>query len=176
MRSVHILIVFAELLVISLRSAALSSDAYPSGYGDELGTCVGIGDTISSPLRREVYDNGEIIDITHRFTPNTPVGSSTEGVGRFLTLLESMKNGSDYNFSEMKLPVHSGTHVDAPGHMYDNYFDEGYDVDTLDLRVLNGIDIYEFNFLIYLIIGVDVSFCVFEQVQRCLLMFQEIRI
>ncbi|CAA2987624.1 kynurenine formamidase isoform X1 [Olea europaea subsp. europaea] len=138
MRSVHILIVFAELLVISLRSAALSSDAYPSGYGDELGTCVGIGDTISSPLRREVYDNGEIIDITHRFTPNTPVGSSTEGVGRFLTLLESMKNGSDYNFSEMKLPVHSGTHVDAPGHMYDNYFDEGYDVDTLDLRVLNG--------------------------------------
>ncbi|CAI9769969.1 unnamed protein product [Fraxinus pennsylvanica] len=138
MRSVHILLVFAELLVISLRSAVLSYDAYPSGYGDESGACVGIGDTISSPLRREVYDNGEIFDITHRFTPNTPVGSSTKGVGRFLTLLESMKNGSDYNFSEMKLPVHSGTHVDAPGHMYDNYFDEGYDVDTLDLRVLNG--------------------------------------
>ncbi|XP_042061472.1 cyclase-like protein 2 [Salvia splendens] len=49
-----------------------------------------------------------------------------------------MKNGSDYNFSELKLPLHAGTHVDAPGHFYDNYFDQGFDVDTLDLRVLNG--------------------------------------
>ncbi|KAG6424940.1 hypothetical protein SASPL_115363 [Salvia splendens] len=36
-----------------------------------------------------------------------------------------MKNGSDYNFSELKLPLHAGTHVDAPGHFYDNYFDQG---------------------------------------------------
>ncbi|KAI7724635.1 hypothetical protein M8C21_022774 [Ambrosia artemisiifolia] len=29
-------------------------------------------------------------------------------------------------------------HVDAPGHMIDEYFDAGFDVDTLDLLVLNG--------------------------------------
>ncbi|KAL2477290.1 Cyclase family protein [Forsythia ovata] len=142
MRSVHILLVFTEFLAISLLSVALllSKDAYPSGYGDEPGSCVGSSDTISSPLRREVYeyDDGEIFDITHRFTPHTPVGDSAEGIGRFLTLFLSMKNGSDYNLSEMKILVHAGTHVDAPGHMYDNYFDAGYDVDTLDLRVLNG--------------------------------------
>lgn len=49
-----------------------------------------------------------------------------------------MKNGSLANNSEMKMPTHTGTHVDAPGHVYDHYFDAGFDVDTLDLRVLNG--------------------------------------
>ncbi|KAG6588686.1 Cyclase-like protein 2, partial [Cucurbita argyrosperma subsp. sororia] len=38
----------------------------------------------------------------------------------------------------MKLPAHTGTHVDAPGHVFDHYFDAGFDVDTLDLGVLNG--------------------------------------
>ncbi|GFS40063.1 cyclase family protein [Actinidia rufa] len=54
---------------------------------------------------------------SHRFTPETPCGGS-EGVGQFVSLYLSMKNGSDYNFSIMKLPVHDGTHVDAPGHMF----------------------------------------------------------
>lgn len=49
-----------------------------------------------------------------------------------------MKNGSLANNSEMKLPTHTGTHVDAPGHVFDHYFDAGFDVDTLDLGVLNG--------------------------------------
>lgn len=49
-----------------------------------------------------------------------------------------MKNGSLANNSEMKLPTHTGTHVDAPGHVFDHYFDAGFDVDTLDLDVLNG--------------------------------------
>ncbi|KAL3814257.1 hypothetical protein ACJIZ3_015525 [Penstemon smallii] len=137
MRSLYVLLVCAEVLAIPLLSLAISTSngAYPSGYGDELGTCVGVGDV---PSRREIYENGEIIDITHKYTPHSPVGDSTEGLGQFITLLMSMKNGSDYNFSELKIPVHSGTHVDAPGHMYESYFDEGYDVDTLDLRVLNG--------------------------------------
>jgi len=38
----------------------------------------------------------------------------------------------------MKLSVHTGTHVDAPGHVLDHYYDAGFDVDTLDLEVLNG--------------------------------------
>jgi kynurenine formamidase len=49
-----------------------------------------------------------------------------------------MKNGSSANISEMKLITHTGTHVDAPGHYHDHYFDAGFDVDTLDLAVLNG--------------------------------------
>ncbi|MEI4872710.1 cyclase family protein, partial [Klebsiella pneumoniae] len=36
------------------------------------------------------------------------------------------------------MPTHTGTHVDAPGHVFDHYFDAGFDVDTLDLAVLNG--------------------------------------
>ena len=92
------------------------------------------------PERREVYDNGRIIDITHRYTPETPSGGDSEnGVGQFLRLRDSMKNGSICNGSELrKLYVHAGTHVDAPGHMLDHYFDAGFDIDTLDLGVLNG--------------------------------------
>lgn len=127
MRALAILLLFTALF----RASASSNDAYPSGYGDEPGICLGPSDKLQ---QRE----GEIIDITHPYTPNTPVGDSAEGAGQILSLLMSMKNGSDYNLSEMRLCVHAGTHVDAPGHMYDNYFDQGFDVDTLDFRVLNG--------------------------------------
>ncbi|KAL6218835.1 hypothetical protein ACLB2K_012043 [Fragaria x ananassa] len=67
-----------------------------------------------------------------------PAFDSVDGVGQFLWLPNSMKNGSIANNSEMKLPAHTGTHVDAPGHVFDHYFDAGFDVDTLDLDVLNG--------------------------------------
>jgi kynurenine formamidase len=50
-----------------------------------------------------------------------------------------MKNGSLANNSEMKIPTHTGTHVDSPGHVYDKYYDAGFDVDSLDLQVLNGL-------------------------------------
>nr|GLL28538.1 uncharacterized protein LOC109165124 isoform X2 [Ipomoea trifida] len=127
MKALSLLLLFTALF----RAFASSNDAYPSGYGYEPGICLGSSDKLQ---QRE----GEIIDITHPYTPNTPVGDSAEGAGQILSLLMSMKNGSDYNLSEMRLCVHAGTHVDAPGHMYDNYFDQGFDVDTLDLRVLNG--------------------------------------
>ncbi|XP_059652932.1 cyclase-like protein 2 [Cornus florida] len=136
MRSFLIFLVCFEVLAITIFSVAQLSpnDAYPSAYGDDCGQT---GENLS-PLRREVYDSGRIFDITHRFTPETPSGDSEDGIGQFLTLSMSMKNGSDYNFSILKLAVHAGTHVDAPGHMYDHYFDAGFDVDSLDLRVLNG--------------------------------------
>ncbi|KAF5183960.1 Cyclase-like protein [Thalictrum thalictroides] len=95
-------------------------------------------DISAVPQRKEVYGNGKIFDITHRYTTNMPSWKSTEGLGEFVRLTASMKNGSLANTSEMKLPVHTGTHVDAPGHFYDHYFDAGFDVDTLDLDVLNG--------------------------------------
>ncbi|XP_073272519.1 cyclase-like protein 2 [Primulina huaijiensis] len=90
------------------------------------------------PVRREVYGGGRIIDISHRYHPDMPSWESPDGVGQFLWLPKSMKNGSLANNSEFKLPAHTGTHVDAPGHVFDHYFDAGFDVDTLDLDVLNG--------------------------------------
>lgn len=90
------------------------------------------------PVRREVYGNGRIFDITHRITSDMPSYGSEEGLGQFLWLPNSMKNGSLANNSVMKLPTHTGTHIDAPGHVFDHYYDAGFDVDTLDLEVLNG--------------------------------------
>ncbi|KAL3722344.1 hypothetical protein ACJRO7_034682 [Eucalyptus globulus] len=57
----------------------------------------------------------------------------------FLRLAASMQNGSLASNSEMKLPTYMGNYVDAPGHIFDHYFDAGFDVDTLDLAVLNGV-------------------------------------
>ncbi|KEH44123.1 kynurenine formamidase-like protein [Medicago truncatula] len=96
------------------------------------------GDDNLIPPRREVYDNGKIFDITHRYQPDMPAFETNDGIGQFLWLPKSMKNGSIANNSEMKLPTHTGTHVDAPGHVFDHYFDAGFDVDSLDLHVLNG--------------------------------------
>ncbi|KAK7357665.1 hypothetical protein VNO80_16960 [Phaseolus coccineus] len=96
------------------------------------------GDDSLVPPRREVYGNGRIFDISHRYHPDMPAFESKDGIGQFLWLPKSMKNGSIANNSEMKLPTHTGTHVDAPGHFFDHYLDAGFDVDTLDLDILNG--------------------------------------
>ncbi|KAK9097323.1 hypothetical protein Sjap_022820 [Stephania japonica] len=91
------------------------------------------------PPRREIYGGGSIIDITHRIREDMACWErKVEGLGPYLRLQSSMKTGSIAYFSEIKLPTHIGTHVDAPGHMIDRYFDAGFDVDTLDLDVLNG--------------------------------------
>lgn len=138
---------FLLLLVLLLSSAALISaaaatatTAYPSIPGTDSTTDCGLsgGDENPVPIRREVYGNGKIFDISHRYTVDMPSWESKDGVGQFLWLPKSMKNGSLANNSEMKLPTHTGTHLDAPGHVIDRYFDAGFDVDTLDLEVLNG--------------------------------------
>ncbi|GMH18146.1 hypothetical protein Nepgr_019987 [Nepenthes gracilis] len=126
----HLLL--STLLIIFTDSASGTTAAYPSLYGEE--SC-GVNLT---PHRREVYGNGRIYDISHRYTVDMPAFESLDGVGQFLWLPKSLKNGSIANNSEMKLPTHTGTHVDAPGHFFDHYFDAGFDVDTLDLDVLNG--------------------------------------
>lgn len=107
-----------------------TSDAYPT-----ISDC-GMEDHV--PVRREVYGHGRIFDISHSFREDIPSWDSEDGIGQFLWLRGSMKNGSIANFSEFKFSVHSGTHVDAPGHVFDHYFDAGFDVDTLDLELLNG--------------------------------------
>ncbi|KAH6818899.1 Cyclase family protein [Perilla frutescens var. frutescens] len=120
-------------------AAATSDEAYPPPYGlDQPWTVSTTADDNLVPVRREVYGGGRIIDISHRYHPDMPSWESPDGLGNFLWLAKSMKNGSLANNSEMKLPAHTGTHVDAPGHVFDHYFDAGFDVDTLDLDVLNG--------------------------------------
>ncbi|KAJ8766881.1 hypothetical protein K2173_009225 [Erythroxylum novogranatense] len=135
------LLVLLPLLLLSsspFYSATASSSAYPTIPGTT-DTSVSASDTNDLiPIRREVYGDGRIFDITHRITENLPSWGKDDGLGQFLWLPASMKNGSLANNSEMKLPTHSGTHVDAPGHVFDHYFDAGFDVDTLDLEVLNG--------------------------------------
>ncbi|KAB1208422.1 Kynurenine formamidase [Morella rubra] len=137
----------ASLLLLLLLCAAsqtiptlsIATTAYPSVPGTETTECsVSTNNDDSIPVRREVYDGGRIIDISHRYTTDMPSFESADGIGQFLWLPKSMKNGSIANNSEMKLPAHTGTHVDAPGHVFDHYFDAGFDVDTLDLEVLNG--------------------------------------
>lgn len=140
-------LLFAFLCAISAHSVAVAgtSEAYPSIPGVETEECAfrgvsGGSDGVLVPPRREVYDDGRIFDISHRYGPGLPVWDSTEGLGEeFLWLEKGMKNGSRANNSAFKLGVHTGTHVDAPGHFFDNYYDAGFDVDSLDLALLNGL-------------------------------------
>ncbi|KAB1208423.1 Kynurenine formamidase [Morella rubra] len=127
------------LCAASQKIPAISTAAYPS-VPDTKTTDRSLSNNIDDliPVRREVYDGGRIIDISHRYTPDMPSWHSMEMLGQFLLLRKSMRNGSLSNISEMKMPTHTGTHVDAPGHFFDHYFDAGFDVDTLDLEVLNG--------------------------------------
>ena len=99
-----------------------------------------------APERRETHGGGRILDITHYYREDMPAFESAEGTPGFLQLARSMRNGSDIaNFSELRLTAHSGTHVDAPGHVFEHYYDAGFDVDTLDLAVLNGTPRVEFR-------------------------------
>ncbi|XP_047337697.1 cyclase-like protein 2 isoform X1 [Impatiens glandulifera] len=129
-------LVLVELLSVPHHNRA-HKDSCPSGYGEDWDSCVKTDGELV-PIRREVYGGGRIIDITHRYTHDTAGGDAVKGIGKYVWQTMRMSNGSDYNYSIMQLHVHSGTHVDAPGHMYNDYFEEGFDVDTLDLDVLNG--------------------------------------
>ncbi|PRQ22926.1 putative arylformamidase [Rosa chinensis] len=133
------------LCFLSLTHPTLSdaTSAYPSVPGTAPADCSfsdGHEAHDTAPLippRREVYGNGRIFDITHLITTATPSYGSPDGVlGQFLWFPHRKKNGSIA--SVFKLPSHTGTHVDSPGHYFHHYLDAGFDVDTLDLEVLNG--------------------------------------
>ncbi|KAL8129219.1 hypothetical protein V2J09_018374 [Rumex salicifolius] len=128
----------AVFLSATATSSTSPNPSCPAVYSED--SCGPSGGDAPVPIRKEVYGDGRIYDISHRYTVDMPSWESDEGLGQFLWLPKSMKNGSLANNSEMKFKsVHSGTHVDAPGHVYDHYFDAGFDVDTLDLHVLNGL-------------------------------------
>ncbi|PQM38066.1 kynurenine formamidase-like [Prunus yedoensis var. nudiflora] len=113
----------------------LTSDvAYPTVPDD----CLLSGEGVPVSVQREVYHNGRIFDISHKYVPDMPSFGVKDGLGEFLWLGLNMKNGSLVNVCMMKFNVHSGMHVDAPGHVFDHFYDAEFDVDTLDLEVLNG--------------------------------------
>lgn len=122
------------LLLIPL-VAATAPCAHPA-YPSQPASCA--AEPVLAPERRETHGGGRILDITHYYREDMPSWESDGGVGQFLWLPASMRNGSLANNSEMRMPTHTGTHVDAPGHVFQHYFDAGFDVDTLDLDVLNG--------------------------------------
>lgn len=80
----------------------------------------------------------DISSTSHIRTPNMPAFGTDDGIGEVVWLEKSMENGSITNNSFMKMPTHTGTHLDAPRHIFDHYFDPGFYVETLDLQLLNG--------------------------------------
>jgi hypothetical protein len=118
------------LLQASHALATPAGNAHPGYTGADAGTC---GPARHGPGLEE-YGGGRIVDITHAYRPVMP-GATVQPL---LRLKESMEEGSDYNLSDLRMECHTGTHVDAPGHMNQAHFAAGLDVDTLDLDVLNG--------------------------------------
>ena len=130
----------AMLLAVAVMLAprapiARGSGAHPA-YPDAGGTCGPAA--AGAEARLEEHGSGRIIDITHAYRPELPAPGRDGGLGPVTRLAESMANGSVSNVSELRMLVHSGTHVDAPGHMVQEHFEAGLDVDKLDLDVLNG--------------------------------------
>lgn len=145
MELASLFLLFQLLLLPAVAIASGETAAHP-GYTHAEEACGGMAEaetetaTVPVPERREEFDGGRIVDISHYYREDMPAWESSEGAGEFLQLTRSMRNGSDIaNFSELRLTAHSGTHVDAPGHVFEHYYDAGFDVDTLDLAVLNGI-------------------------------------
>ncbi|XP_073003205.1 cyclase-like protein 3 [Typha latifolia] len=126
------------LLLLQIPSSLSAGSAAHPAYADPASCAASSLDL--DPMRGAEHDGagGRILDITHAYREDMPSWESDEGLGRFVWLAKSMANGSQANNSDMKLPAHSGTHVDAPGHVFQHYFEAGFDVDTLDLHVLNG--------------------------------------
>ncbi|CAN5959106.1 unnamed protein product, partial [Sphagnum jensenii] len=81
----------------------------------------------------------KILDITHTLREDLPIWLGEDGLGRITAPVLSMSRGDDANVSELKLDsVHTGTHVDAPGHYVQEFYEEGLDVALLDLNILVG--------------------------------------
>ncbi|XP_066389944.1 cyclase-like protein 4 [Miscanthus floridulus] len=139
------LLLLTQLLLLPAVAVVSGEPAAHLGYAHAEEACGGVAGAeaatvlVPAPERREEFDGGRIVDISHYYREDMPAWESLEGTGEFLQLTRSMRNGSDIaNFSELRLTAHSGTHVDAPGHVFEHYYDAGFDIDTLDLAVLNG--------------------------------------
>jgi len=82
----------------------------------------------------------QIIDITIPLTEFTPVWEGEEGI----TIQQSASIGdrSDYNVSRCELGLHSGTHIDAPFHVYR----DGKTTDAIPIeKMVGSVQVVEIN-------------------------------
>jgi len=82
----------------------------------------------------------QIIDITIPLTESTPVWEGEKGI----TIQQSASIGdmSDYNVSRCELGLHSGTHIDAPFHV----FRDGKTIDAIPMEKMVGqVQVVEFT-------------------------------
>ncbi|KAF2318669.1 hypothetical protein GH714_009776 [Hevea brasiliensis] len=127
------------LLLVSLLLSCLSTTASTATYPTIPGTAdtsifASQNDNLI-PVRREVYGNGRIFDITHRYTSDMPWHGSDNGLGQFLWLQASMKNGSFACISDLKISVHAG-----PGLLIDVPRDTNTTADIMkSLNIPKGI-------------------------------------
>lgn len=77
---------------------------------------------------------GKIYDITHRLVEGMPAYGSAKGTGPIV----NETRGNETYYGTIKLNTHMGTHVDSPGHLFQDLYEAGFDVDSLNLRTLNG--------------------------------------
>src|SRR5678815_2632326 len=73
-----------------------------------------------------------IYDITAPLSPSLPVYPGDPEVT--ITPIAQLQWGDAANVSRLVLSSHTGTHLDAPRH----FFEEGLTIDSLDLRLLMG--------------------------------------
>jgi arylformamidase len=74
----------------------------------------------------------EIIDVSVRIRPSMPIYEGNPGVRLYRA--QSIADGATANVSGLDLGCHTGTHVDAPLH----FFDQGAGSETLPLEILVG--------------------------------------
>lgn len=124
-----VVVVFAALLgtQVAISAQGIENSHHGPGMCKALGGEVGGGST-----RR-------VIDITHSYRADLPKWQSKTGLGVLTSLVSSLAEGDFANVSELKFEeVHSGTHVDAPGHYVQEHYVAGLDVASLDLDTLIG--------------------------------------
>mgnify|MGYP000653883307 FL=1 len=123
---------------LKVKAESSSSVIYPAYPSFDSGLCSSSSPHSSPNYSNHVVKRSSIIDITHSLRPDLPDWGSQEGVGNLIKLVASIPNGDLANQSELKIGVHTGTHVDAPSHIFQDYYEAGDHLDTLDLHVLNG--------------------------------------
>jgi len=74
-----------------------------------------------------------IIDISIPLSEKMPVWEGDKGIS--VHRVAKIENGCDFNVSRIELGVHTGTHIDAPFHVFEN----GKTVDQIPLDTLIGI-------------------------------------
>ncbi|CAM6104798.1 unnamed protein product [Calypogeia fissa] len=129
----HALVTYLLLLLLgavrSTNNAYESMHAYPSVEYD---TCTSKAEEPKVQLKKK------ITDLTHEMRADLPSFGGENPLGEAVRLVVSMDDGFDYNLSELKVIVHTGTHLDAPGHFIDEHYKAGLDVSSLDLNILVG--------------------------------------